>query len=131
MYKATHINQVFDGTTHKVLILDARLEQMFREYANDNDLTIKVHSYERWLDLVPVGVNKYKAVLPFIKDYDCNDIFVFGNDYNDYELLLNFNNSTLFGNILALQDIATINIHYDEYRQANFELLIKTILTTH
>lgn len=129
MYKATHLDQVFDGTTHKILVLDASLEEMFSEYTNENNLSVKRHSYDKWFDIVPIGVNKHKAVLPFIKEFDVDDVFVFGNDYNDYELLLNFKNSTLFGDIVSLKNIAALNIKYDEHRQANFELLINTILS--
>ncbi|MFN8770311.1 MAG: HAD hydrolase family protein [Neisseriaceae bacterium] len=128
IYKANHISQVFDGTTHKVLILDSTLEIMFREYTDENNLIIKVHSYDKWLDIVPSGVDKYKAVLPFIQNFNTEDVFVFGNDFNDYELLVNFKNSIFFGEIPALKKISALNIEYDEYRQANFELLINTIL---
>ena len=56
------------------------------------------------------------------------DIFVFGNDYNDYELFSHFNNSILFGHVEELQQITKLNIHYDSDLNRNFEVVIKTIL---
>ncbi len=127
-HKAISLDQIYLGDTHKILVLDHSVEEMFHEYTNDNNLIIKVHSYDKWFDIVPFGVNKYNAVLPYVAKYKQEDIFVFGNDFNDYELLLHFKNSTLFGDIAPLLDVASLNIAYDEFRQENFKLLINTIL---
>ena len=129
-YKARTLDEIFNGSTHKILVLDHTVEEMFREYTDENNLIIKVHSFDKWFDVVPDGVNKFNAVLPYITNYNKDDVFVFGNDFNDFELLLNFANSTLFGDIKPLCEIAAINISYDEYRFDNFKLVINTIIET-
>ncbi len=129
IHKAHHVDQIFDNTTHKVLILDSTAEEKFKNYTSENNLIMKIHSYDKWLDIIPCGVNKYTAVLDFVSKYHPHDVFVFGNDFNDIELLLNFPNSILFGEIPSLQKLAKVNIKYNEYRQVNFEVLIDIILS--
>jgi Cof subfamily protein (haloacid dehalogenase superfamily) len=127
-YRIENIEKMLGTDIYKILVLDMKLHEMFTEYARDNDLVIKHHSYDGYFDIVINGCNKYDGVLPLIGDYANEDIFVFGNDFNDYEMLSNFQNSVVFGSIKELIQISKLNIVYDQYRAEHFKLLIDTIL---
>ncbi len=127
-YKTNKLDDIISGITHKILILNNDKQYLFDDYIIKNQLIIKNHSYDKCFDIIPHEVNKYKAVMPFINHYNSRDIYVFGNDFNDYELLLNIENSILFGDIADLKKIAKINIPYNAYCNQNFDLVINTIL---
>ena len=103
--------------------------ELFKNYAQDNELLIKHHSYDDCFDIVPTQCNKYLGVQPFISNYANEDVYVFGNDFNDYELFTHFENSVLFGNIAQLQAVTKLNLHYNDRLQDNFSTLIHTILS--
>lgn len=127
-FRISHPEQILSTEIYKILIFNMEGHEFFTDYASKNDLVIKHHSYDKCYDLVPAECNKYLGVLPFIKDFANEDIFVFGNDYNDFEILSNFNNSVLFGGIEELKKITKLNIAYDGNLQDNFFKLIKSIL---
>jgi|GEM_PF-2732636 len=127
-YRVANIEKMLATEIYKILVLDMKLHEMFTEYARDNNLVIKHHSYDGYFDIVLNGCNKYAGVLPLIGDYANEDIFVFGNDFNDYEMLSHFQNSVVFGSIDELLQISKLNIAYDEHQEDNFRLLIDTIL---
>jgi HAD superfamily hydrolase (TIGR01484 family) len=122
------LDRLLKTNIYKILVLDLEVHDEFVSYAATKDLIIKHHSYDACFDIVPNHCCKYEGVLPLINDYKHEDVFVFGNDFNDYEMLLNFKNSILFGNIKQLQNIAAINILYDHDTLPNFEQVINTIL---
>jgi hydroxymethylpyrimidine pyrophosphatase-like HAD family hydrolase len=127
-FHISELSEIINNDIYKVLVFDMQAHDHFSEYAKTNGLLIKHHSYDKCFDIVPTECNKYLGVLPFISEFANEDIFVFGNDYNDYELFKHFKNSTLFGEIKELQQITKLNLQYDEYLGANFEVLINTIL---
>lgn len=98
---------------YKILILHMDSYHEFNDYAVNNNLVIKHHSYDECFDLVPECCNKYIGIKSLVSNYDPSDVFVFGNDFNDYEMLSSFHNSVVFGNIEKLQNVAKINILYD------------------
>lgn len=127
-FHVSDMSQFITNEVYKVWVFDMEAHDYFSDYSKTNGLLIKHHSYDKCFDIVPLDCNKYISVLPFISEFANEDIFIFGNDYNDYELFKHFNNSVLFGNVEELQKITKLNIHYDEDLRTNFELLIKTIL---
>lgn len=127
-YHVSNLKQILGSEIYKVLVFDMLAHEHFLQFANNNDLLIKHHSYDDCFDIVPQECNKYLGVEPFIADYVNEDIFVFGNDFNDYELFKHFNNSILFGDIAELQKITKLNLLYNEHLADNFVTLIKTIL---
>ena len=128
-YKITDLEQILATEIYKILVLDMSPHAMLDQYATDNNLVTKHHSYDNCFDIIVKGCNKYDGLLPLIGHYRPDDVFVFGNDFNDYELLLNFPNSILFGGIPELKKISKINIPYSPMQQDNFTLLVNTILT--
>ena len=127
-YHVSNLEQMLGTEIYKVLIFDMQAHEQFLQYAEDKQLLIKHHSYDDCFDIVPQHCNKYLGVEPFITDFANEDVFVFGNDFNDLELLRHFNNSVLFGDIAQLQKITKLNLLYNEFMSANFVTLIKTIL---
>ncbi len=127
-FHISDMSKFINNEVYKVWVFDMEAHDYFSDYSKTNGLLIKHHSYDKCFDIVPLECNKYISVLPFIGEFTNEDIFAFGNDYNDYELFKHFNNSVLFGNVEELQKITKLNIHYDEDLRANFEVLIKTIL---
>lgn len=127
-YQIKNMAKILNTDIYKILILDMNLHDLFTEYATANNLAIKHHSYDRCFDLVVSGCNKYDGVLPFVAGFAHDDIFVFGNDFNDYEMLAHFPNSIVFGSIPELVNIAKLNIPYDSHQKDSFNCLINTIL---
>ena len=76
---------------------------------------------------MPAKVNKFSGIseLPLP---DKNNIFAFGNDHNDLELMQELPNSVMFGHHQELMQYAKIRIEYDEQLFVNFAELIKRIL---
>lgn len=128
-YRVKNIEQMLDSDIYKILLFDLESMDLFNEYARGNDLLIKHHSYADCFDIVPTQCNKYLGVQPFIGSYANEDVYVFGNDFNDYELFTHFKNSILFGNIAKLQAVTKLNLHYDDKLQHNFNTLIHVILS--
>ncbi|MDD3265743.1 MAG: HAD hydrolase family protein [Burkholderiales bacterium] len=112
---------------YKILILNNEYSEHCTSLAKEHGLEIKFHSYNNCFDIMPSGVNKYDGIkyLP-LSNHD--DIFVFGNDHNDLELMQNFHNSVMFGNFSELLPYAKVKIAYDEDKFANFESVVNTIL---
>ncbi len=128
-FRVTELEKMLATDIYKILILDMKHHDMFTQYAGENDLGIKHHSYDGYFDIVVNGCNKYDGVLPLIGNYANEDVFVFGNDFNDYEMLRHFQNSIVFGSIDELIQISKLNIQYNQDQEAYFSLLIDTILS--
>lgn len=127
-YHVGNLKQILGTEIYKVLVFDMEAHDSFIKYAKHNDLLIKHHSYDDCFDIVPKECNKYIGVEPFVQGFSNEDVFVFGNDYNDYEILKHFHNSVLFGDIEDLQKISRLNLPYNDFLEHNFEILIETIL---
>ncbi len=127
-YREYKISNILKSDIYKVLILEIRALGIFEDYALKNDLAIKLHSYDDCFDLVAVYVNKYLGILPFIRNFVDHDVFVFGNDLNDYELFTHFSNSILLGDLPQLRDLAKIQINYDEHMDEKLIALINSII---
>ncbi|MCC2624584.1 MAG: hypothetical protein K0R14_457 [Burkholderiales bacterium] len=130
-FREKDIKKMLDTDIYKILVLDMKHHDMFSEYAKENNLGIKHHSYDGYFDIVVKGCNKYDGVLPLVGGYANEDVFVFGNDFNDLEMLSHFQNSIVFGSIDQLIQISKLNIRYDQQQEENFKLLIDTILSLH
>lgn len=122
------LDRLLLNKVYKILILDMSAYNEFGLYAKDNNLVIKHHSYDACFDLVPECCSKYAGIKSLVSDYKNEDVFVFGNDFNDYEMLSAFNNSILFGDIKELQSICKVNILYDEHLCNIFRQIIEIIL---
>jgi hydroxymethylpyrimidine pyrophosphatase-like HAD family hydrolase len=127
-YQITDFEQMLTTDIYKILVFDMQLHDMFTAYAGENDLVVKHHSYDNCFDLVVNGCNKYDGVLPLLENFAPSDIFVFGNDFNDYEMLCHFPNSIVFGSIDQLLQVAKLSIKYDKHQEDKFRLIVDTIL---
>lgn len=127
-YLIDDLDHMLATDIYKILIFDMQQHGFFTQYALENNLQIKHHSYDNCFDIVVRGCDKYDGLLPLLGNYDLDDIFVFGNDFNDYEMLLNFPNSIVFGTIGELQQISKLNILYDDFTDKNLDTVINTIL---
>ena len=127
-FRETNLEKMLDGGIFKIFILDDKLLDIFIHKINEHDLNFKLHSKYDSFDILPGGVNKYNGLQPFIK-YDVNDIFIFGDDLNDYELFTNFKNTILLGEHPELIPLASLVIPENEAQQANFSTLINTIIS--
>lgn len=122
-----NLSDVLDEGAYKLLVLDNALQGLARKYVEKFGWNLKYHSYHDCFDVMPANVNKYVGVktLPL---FDKENIFVFGNDHNDLELMQNFDNNILFGDFAELLPYAKIQIGYDSNLFNNFNQVIKTIL---
>lgn len=127
-FRVKDIDKMLETDIYKVLVFDMQLHSMFIDYAKDKGLVTKHHSYDSLFDIAVAGCDKYEGVLPLLGNFSNEDIFVFGNDFNDYEMLYHFQNSVVFGSIDQLIKISKLNIGYDEYLEDNFRQVIDTIL---
>ncbi|MCE3268613.1 MAG: hypothetical protein K0R49_865 [Burkholderiales bacterium] len=127
-YRVNNIDKMLETDIYKILVFDMQLYKNFMEYAKSNNLVVKYHSYDNLFDIMAAKCNKYQGVLPLLEDFTHNDIFIFGNDFNDYEILDGFQNSVVFGSIAQLLQISKLNIPYDVHQENNFSLIIDTIL---
>ena len=84
-------NILSDGA-YKILILDLEWREHCQQIANQNNWVLKYHSYNNCFDLMPSGVNKFNG-LKYLPLIDNQDIFIFGNDHNDLELMQNHHNN--------------------------------------
>ena len=121
------LDEVLREGAYKLLVLDDSLQSLAKEFSQKFAWELKHHSYHNCFDVMPKNVNKYDGVskLPLLAK---ENIFVFGNDHNDLELMQNFDNNILFGDYAELLPYAKVNIAYDDNLSANFHQVIKTIL---
>ena len=127
-YKVKDITDIFKNEIYKITIFDIDAVDYFRDFAKANNLDLRYHFYDRTFDLVAHNTNKFNSIQWFINDFDANDVFIFGNDYNDYELFYNFKNGVLIGNIENLLKITPINLNYDTLLISNIVKTINSIL---
>ena len=125
--KAKQVDNLLVDGGYKILILDDKWLAHFEEYIKTRELIIKYHFYDKCFDIMPAKVNKFSGIseLPLP---DKNNIFAFGNDHNDLELMQELPNSVMFGHHQELMQYAKIRIEYDEQLFVNFAELIKRIL---
>lgn len=119
-------NILADGA-YKILILDSEWKNYCERFALEHDWELKFHSYNQCFDLMPKNVNKYDG-LQYLDLPNSEDVFIFGNDHNDLELMQNFENNILFGECHELLPLAKVRIAYDEDLLANFEQVVNCIL---
>lgn len=126
-HKSKQVDNVLADGAYKILILDNHWLEHFEEYTKQRELIIKYHFYDKCFDIMPARVNKFSglSVLPLP---DQENIFVFGNDHNDLELMQELPNSILFGHHQELMKYAKVQIEYNEQLFANFAELINCIL---
>lgn len=117
---------ICDGA-YKILVLDGEWFDHFNTFIANKDLTIKYHFYDKCFDIMPASVNKYNGLMR-LQLTDMKNIFVFGNDHNDLELMQNIPNSIMLGHHAELGKYAKIKIAYDDNLYANFKTVINTIL---
>ena len=112
---------------YKVLILDDQWLSHYHDFITERNMIIKHHSYDKCFDIMPANVNKLTGLQRLeLPDYE--NIYVFGNDGNDIEMIMNFPNSIMFGHHGELQKFAKLQIPYDEDLYDNFVSVINTIL---
>jgi Cof subfamily protein (haloacid dehalogenase superfamily) len=122
-----HVDNIVRDGAYKILVLEDAWLDYFHQVINERDLIIKHHSYDRCFDIMPARVNKYVGLRELNLPAPEN-IYVFGNDGNDLELMQNLPNSVLFGNHAELTKYAKVRINYDDDLFANFESVVNTIL---
>lgn len=125
--RSAHVDHVLADGAYKILILDDQFLDYFNKYIANRSLTIKYHFYDKCFDVMPAHVNKF-AGLSELSLPEKNDVFVFGNDHNDLELMQELPNSIMFGHHQELQKYAKIKIDYDGDSFENFVTVINTIL---
>ena len=126
-HKAHSLDAIFSEDTYKILVLDDLWLAHFRQFSIGKDLLIKFHSYDKCFDIMPAQVNKYNGLINLTLPQS-EDVFIFGNDHNDLELMQNFPNSILFGNNKELLEYAKLQIEYDGDLVANLTTVINTVL---
>lgn len=126
-YRVKSLDEILDNDIFKVFIINDIALPMFTEYVENTSLALHHHTRYKSFDILPNGVNKYAGISHILKSPE-NDVFVFGDDLNDYPLFTKFHNSILMGEHYILSDIAKLNILNDELRQQNLDYLIKVIL---
>lgn len=125
--RSSHVDHVLADGAYKILVLDDQFLEYFNQFIANHDLTIKYHFYDKCFDVMPAHVNKFAGLSELILP-EKNDIFVFGNDHNDLELMQELPNSIMFGHHQELQKYAKIKIDYDDDLFENFTTVINTIL---
>lgn len=126
-YRVKSLEQILDNDIFKVFILDDLVINKFSEYVENAALMLYHHTKFKSFDILPPGVNKYDGVW-HILNHPSNDIFVFGDDLNDYPLFINFHNSVLMGEHNTLNEVVKLNILNDIDRYQNLDYLIEVIL---
>lgn len=126
-YPNDSLESVLEEGAYKLLVLDNHFQALAKKYVDSFNWELKYHSYHDCFDVMPANVNKFIGVsnlsLP-----DLDNIFVFGNDHNDLELMQNFDNNILFGDFAELLPYAKVQIDYDSNLFNNFNQVIQTIL---
>lgn len=126
-YRTKNLDNILSNDIFKIFILDDLAIDKFSEYVQNTSLALHHHTKFKSFDILPGGVNKYNGIHHML-DYPSNDIFVFGDDLNDYPLFVKFHNSILMGENHLLNDVAKLNILNDESRYQNLTYLIDIIL---
>lgn len=126
-YQTNDLDKILENDIYKLFVLEDELIKIFSEYTGQNSLEIHHHTKFKSFDVLPQGVNKFNGVANLFSHHK-NDVFVFGDDLNDYPLFMNFHNSILMGDNHLLDKIAKINIINDNMRYENLEYLINVIL---
>lgn len=126
-YKVDNLDKILENDIYKLFVLEDKSIQMIREYTQDNFLEVHHHTKFTSFDVLPKGVNKLNGVDGLFSE-DKDDVFVFGDDLNDYPLFINFHNSILMGDNPLLDKIAKINIINDGMRYENLKCLIDAVL---
>lgn len=124
---ATNLDNILETGTFKILVLDYTHFEQSKQFARQHNFELKFHSYHKCFDIMPNGVNKYVGLqyLPLCSD---ENIFIFGNDHNDLELMQNYSNTIMFGDYHELLPHAKIQIHYNDALFDNFNAVVDTIL---
>lgn len=125
--KAESAHHVICDGAYKILILDFEWLSHFQQFIIDKALTIKCHFYDKCFDIMPANVNKYNG-LSILSLPEANNIYVFGNDQNDLELMQNLPNSIMLGHHQELSKYAKIQIPYNDDLFTNFKTVINVIL---
>jgi Cof subfamily protein (haloacid dehalogenase superfamily) len=125
--KSGTIDNIISDGAYKVLVLDEKLLDYFHEFIKRRNLVIKYHFYDKCFDVMPAQVNKYLGFCD-LGEYDSNNVFVFGNDHNDLELMQELPNSIMLGHHQELQKYAKIRIDYDDDLLNNLTTVVSTIL---
>lgn len=126
-YKVDKLDKLLENDIYKLFVLEDRSIQIISEYAQTNFLEVHHHTKFTSFDVLPKGVNKFSGVADLFAE-DKNDVFVFGDDLNDYPLFINFHNSILMGDNPLLDKVAKINIINDSMRYENLKCLIDAVL---
>lgn len=126
-YPSKSVDNILNDGAYKILVLDNEWKDHCIELANDYDWELKFHSYNQCFDLMPKNVNKYDG-LQYLDLPLQDNVFIFGNDHNDLELMQNFTNNILFGECAELLPLAQVKIAYDEDLLANFKQVVNCIL---
>lgn len=126
-HKLDSVDNIIAEGAYKVLVLDVNWRGYFDSYVQSQELVIKHHLYHSCFDIMPSQVNKYKGLCHLALP-SAENVFVFGNDHNDLELMQEFPNSILFGDHPELIKHAKVKIDYSSELFNNFELVINTIL---
>lgn len=127
-YREHKLENLLTEELYKILIFEqGQNRNLFEEYAAVNGLSFKYHSYDKCFDLVAGGVSKFHALSKYL-DYDNQNIFAFGNDYNDKEMLENFGNGILIGDNLTLNINPKLNIGYGEQMERQLTWLIEQLI---
>lgn len=122
-----NVDNILSDGAYKILVLDLNWREYCANVAKDYGWELKYHSYNNCFDLMPKGVNKFVGIqyLPLV---DQDNIFIFGNDHNDLELMQNYHNSIMFGDYHELIQYAKIKIDYDDNLFEKFQQVVNVIL---
>ncbi len=127
MAKDLHVDNIIRDGAYKILVLEDNWLGEFNQLIAARELVIKHHVYDKCFDVMPQAVNKFSG-LQHMELPAAENIFVFGNDGNDLELMQNLPNSVMFGTHPELSKYAKIKINYDDDLFNNFVTVINTIL---
>lgn len=127
LQKSPDVDTVVVDGVYKILILEDKWLDYFVDYVKTKDLGLKYHLYDKCFDIMPSKVNKYSGFCE-LGPYNPNNVFIFGNDHNDLELMQEFPNSIMLGSHQELIPYAKIKIEYDDDLLINLTTVINTIL---
>lgn len=127
MQKDAHVDNIIRDGAYKILVLEDAWLKDFNRLIEDRELAIKHHVYDKCFDVMPQAVNKFSGLQQLVLP-DADDVFVFGNDSNDLELMQNLPNSVMFGTHSELSKYAKIKINYDDDLFNNFVSVVNTVL---
>ncbi len=125
--KTHSIDHIMTEGAYKVLVLEDKWLEYFTSLAKERNLIIKYHFYDKCFDIMPAHVNKYRGLCELGK-FSPDDLYVFGNDHNDLELMQELPNSVMLGHHQELMKYAKLRIEYDDDILPNLTTVINTIL---